>query len=85
MPNTHPARVAAEIAMLDHMLDGKFIMGISPGGLLSDAEIFGNLQANRNEMFLESINAVLQLWASEPPYDIQGKYWNISTAKTLMT
>ena len=43
MPNTHPARVAAEIAMLDHMLDGKFIMGISPGGLLSDAEVFGNL------------------------------------------
>lgn len=85
MPNTHPARVAAEIAMLDHMLDGKFIMGISPGGLLSDAEIFGNLQNNRNEMFLESINAVLKLWTSEPPYDIQGKYWNISTAKTLMT
>ena len=28
MPNTHPARVAAELAMLDHMLDGKFIMGI---------------------------------------------------------
>ena len=84
MPNTHPARVAAEIAMLDHMLDGKFIMGISPGGLLSDAEIFGNLGKNRNEMFLESINAVLQLWNSDPPYNIEGKYWHISTQQTLM-
>ena len=84
MPNTHPARVAAEIAMLDHMLDGKFIMGISPGGLLSDAEVFGNLGKNRNEMFIESINAVLQLWTSEPPYRIEGKYWQISTAQTLM-
>ncbi|MDI9330206.1 MAG: LLM class flavin-dependent oxidoreductase [Alphaproteobacteria bacterium] len=84
MPNTHPARVAAELALLDHMLDGKFIMGISPGGLLSDAEIFGNLGKNRNEMFIESINAVLQLWTTEPPYDIQGKYWQISTTQTLM-
>ena len=37
MPNSHPAAVAASIAMLDHMLDGRLIFGISPGGLLSDA------------------------------------------------
>src|SRR6266851_2985269 len=55
MPNTHPAALAASIAMLDHMLDGRFIFGISPGGLLSDAEVFGNLEADRNAMFLEDI------------------------------
>jgi len=65
MPNTHPATVAATMAMLDHMLDGRLIFGISPGGLLSDAELFGNLDANRNEMFLESINQVLDIWAGE--------------------
>ena len=43
MPNSHPARVAAEIAMLDHMLEGRLNFGISPGGLMSDAEVFGNL------------------------------------------
>jgi alkanesulfonate monooxygenase SsuD/methylene tetrahydromethanopterin reductase-like flavin-dependent oxidoreductase (luciferase family) len=84
MPNTHPAALAASIAMLDHMLDGRFILGISPGGLLSDAELFGNLDANRNEMFLEAINQVLEIWAGEPPYNIQGKYWNITTQKTLI-
>src|SRR6201992_997842 len=84
MPNAHPAAVAASMAMLDHMLDGRLIFGISPGGLLSDAEVFGNLDANRSEMFLEAINQVLQIWASEPPYNISGKYWNISTQKTLM-
>jgi len=41
--------------MLDHMLDGRLIFGISPGGLLSDAEVFGNLEADRNAMFLEAI------------------------------
>src|SRR3954468_3424704 len=34
LPNSHPAAVAAEIAMLDHMLDGRFNFGVSPGGLL---------------------------------------------------
>jgi alkanesulfonate monooxygenase SsuD/methylene tetrahydromethanopterin reductase-like flavin-dependent oxidoreductase (luciferase family) len=84
MPNTHPAAVAASLAMLDHMLDGRLIFGISPGGLLSDAELFGNLDANRNEMFLEAINQVLEIWGSEPPYNIKGKYWNITTQKTLI-
>jgi len=37
MPNSHPASIAASMAMLDHMLDGRLIFGISPGGLLSDA------------------------------------------------
>jgi len=74
----------ANIAMLDHMLDGRLIFGISPGGLLSDAELFGNLDADRNAMFLEAINQVLAVWASDPPYDLGGKYWNISTKRTLM-
>src|SRR6478609_3831837 len=84
LPNSHPVTVASQIAMLDHMLDGRLIFGISPGGLLSDAEIFGNLDNKRNEMFLEAINHVIALWAAEAPYNIEGKYWNISTARTLM-
>jgi alkanesulfonate monooxygenase SsuD/methylene tetrahydromethanopterin reductase-like flavin-dependent oxidoreductase (luciferase family) len=84
MPNTHPGALAASIAMLDHMLDGRLIFGISPGGLLSDAELFGNLDADRNAMFLEAINQVLDIWAGEAPYNLKGKYWNISTQKTLI-
>src|SRR5947209_7376134 len=84
MPNTHPAALAASIAMLDHMLGGRLIFGISPGGLLSDAEVFGNLEADRNAMFLEAINQVLDIWASEPPYNLQGKYWHVSVEKTLI-
>ncbi|GGK35628.1 LLM class flavin-dependent oxidoreductase [Salinarimonas ramus] len=84
LPNTHPAAVAAHVAMLDHLLDGRLIFGISPGGLLSDAEVFGNLDANRNAMFLEAIDQVLAIWAGEPPYDLAGEYWTVSTARTMM-
>ena len=84
MPNSHPAAIAAQAAMLDHLLKGRFIMGISPGGLMSDAEVFGNFGKDRNAMFVESINAVLKIWASEPPYNIEGKFWNISVEKTMI-
>src|ERR1700733_6806215 len=84
MPNAHPAAVAGHIAMLDLLLDGRFIFGISPGGLLSDAEVFGNLGADRGAMFLEGIEMVLAIWAGEAPYNLQGKYWKISTERTLM-
>jgi alkanesulfonate monooxygenase SsuD/methylene tetrahydromethanopterin reductase-like flavin-dependent oxidoreductase (luciferase family) len=84
MPNTHPARVAAEIAMLDHLLDGKFNFGISPGGLPSDAEAFGSLDKNRLEMFVECIDQVLAIWSGEPPYNITGKYWNVTTERTMI-
>ena len=47
MPNSHPAAIAGQIAMLDHMLDGRLNFGISPGGLASDAEVFGNLDKDR--------------------------------------
>lgn len=84
MPNSHPAAVAGQIAMLDHMLDGRLNFGISPGGLLSDAEAFGNLDADRNAMLVEGIDAVLKIWAGEPPYNIAGRFWTISTERTMM-
>ncbi|MEZ5931615.1 MAG: LLM class flavin-dependent oxidoreductase [Alphaproteobacteria bacterium] len=84
MPNNHPAAVASQIAMLDHMLDGRLNFGISPGGLMSDAECFGNFENNRNEMLIEAINTVLEIWESEAPYNIEGKYWSISTERTMI-
>jgi alkanesulfonate monooxygenase SsuD/methylene tetrahydromethanopterin reductase-like flavin-dependent oxidoreductase (luciferase family) len=84
MPNTHPTAVAAQVAMLDHMLDGRFNFGISPGGLLSDAEAFGNLDADRNAMFREAIDFVIKIWSSEAPYALDGKYWTVSTARTMI-
>ncbi len=84
LPNSHPAALAAQVAMLDHLLKGRFIMGISPGGLMSDAEVFGNFGRDRNAMFVECINTILKIWQGEPPYNIEGQFWNISVAKTMI-
>jgi alkanesulfonate monooxygenase SsuD/methylene tetrahydromethanopterin reductase-like flavin-dependent oxidoreductase (luciferase family) len=84
LPNNHPAAVAAHAAMLDHMLEGRFLFGIGPGGLRSDQEVLGNLDQDRNAMFVEAIDQILALWSGEPPYNLKGKYWNISTERTLI-
>src|SRR3954451_6747528 len=78
MPNSHPAAIAAQVAMLDHLLKGRFIMGISPGGLMSDAEAFGNYKKDRNAIFLESINMVLDIWAGGSPYNLKGAHFEVS-------
>ncbi|MGI9366339.1 MAG: LLM class flavin-dependent oxidoreductase [Rhizobiaceae bacterium] len=84
LPNSHPARVAGEVAMLDHMLEGRLNFGISPGGLMSDAEVFGNLDKDRNAMFVECIDMVLKIWENEAPYDLEGEFFNVSTRRTMM-
>ncbi len=84
LPNHHPAMVAAEVAMVDHMAEGRFLFGISPGGLISDAEVFGNLDNDRTAMFVESINHVLDIWKGEAPYSLKGKFWNVTTERTLI-
>lgn len=84
VPNSHPAAIAAQAAMMDHMLKGRFIMGISPGGLMSDAEVFGNFGKDRNAMFVEGINMVLKIWESEPPYNLEGEYFKVSVGQTMI-
>ena len=70
LPNSHPAAVAAQVAMMDHMCDGRFIFGISPGGLRSDAEVFGTLDNDRKAMAREAIEQVLAIWAGTAPYEL---------------
>jgi len=82
MPNSHPAAIAAQVAMLDHLLKGRFIFGISPGGLMSDAEVFGNFKKDRNAIFLESINMVLDIWEKDAPYNLAGQFFSVSTENT---
>jgi alkanesulfonate monooxygenase SsuD/methylene tetrahydromethanopterin reductase-like flavin-dependent oxidoreductase (luciferase family) len=84
LPNSHPAQIASHVAMIDHLLEGRFVMGIGPGGLRSDWEVFGNLEADRNAMFVEAIDQILAIWEGDAPYDLKGRFWNISTQKTLL-
>ena len=66
----HPVLIAQQAAMFDHMSEGRFIFGVSPGALTSDAEALGILEQDRNKMFAEAIDVILAIWERDPPYDI---------------
>ena len=81
----HPVLVAANSAMFDHLAGGRFILGISPGALTSDAEALGILSEDRNKMFAEAIDVITAIWESEPPYDIDlpDNRFKVTTASTI--
>lgn len=80
----HPVLTAVQAAMFDHLAQGRFIFGISPGALTSDAEALGMLDEDRNKIFAEAIDVILAIWERDPPYDIDfpDNRFKVSTAKT---
>jgi alkanesulfonate monooxygenase SsuD/methylene tetrahydromethanopterin reductase-like flavin-dependent oxidoreductase (luciferase family) len=84
LPQVHPGLVAAHAAMFDQLSGGRFIMGIGPGGLVSDIEMFDVGQAElRPQMVQESIEIVLKLWAQDPPYEINGRFWKFALKEAV--
>ena len=84
LPQSHPAAVAAQAAMFDHLAGGRFILGVGPGGLVSDMELFALPAPElRPLMVLEAVDAVLKLWSGAPPYEIDGRFWKISLKQNL--
>ncbi|AQT82379.1 hypothetical protein B1R94_28750 [Mycolicibacterium litorale] len=79
---SHPLVIASNAAWVDHLLKGRFIFGVGAGITATDAEALEVLNHDRRAMFDEAISHVLALWAGDPPYNLSGEYWNISTEKT---
>jgi alkanesulfonate monooxygenase SsuD/methylene tetrahydromethanopterin reductase-like flavin-dependent oxidoreductase (luciferase family) len=78
LPSHDPVKVAAEVAQFDHMSRGRFMLGIGPGGLLSDFELFGNADRGvRARKTMEAIGMIERIWAQDPPYDLHGEFWAV--------
>src|SRR5207253_9724367 len=86
LSQSHPVVIAAQAAMFDHLAKGRFIFGISPGALSSDAEALGILAEDRNRMFAEAIDVILAIWERDAPYgiDLPGNRYKVTTEKTFV-
>lgn len=86
LSHTHPTLIASHAAMFDHLAQGRFIFGISPGALQSDAEALGMFGEDRNKLFAESIDVILAIWERSAPYDIDfpDNRFKVSTARTAV-
>ena len=81
----HPTLIAAQAAMFDHLAEGRFIFGISPGALPSDFEALGMLDLDRNKLFGEVIDVILEIWKRDPPYeiDLPDNRFKVTTKQTF--
>lgn len=84
LPHHNPVVVAAEAALFDQLSGGRLMLGVGPGGLASDGELFGHEDMTaRYRIAMESLDVILDLWRQPAPLDIQGEHWNFSLKKQL--
>lgn len=83
LPQHHPARAASQIAFLDHLSKGRINVAFGPGSAMCDLELFGMDIKQASAMVNEAMDIILELWSSEPPYQIEGKYWQFGIEKNV--
>lgn len=76
---SHPLRLAVELAQLDHMARGRLMFGFGGGGTPTDFALYGvDPRANQHQdMAREALEIILDCWKPGGPDDYDGKYWTI--------
>jgi alkanesulfonate monooxygenase SsuD/methylene tetrahydromethanopterin reductase-like flavin-dependent oxidoreductase (luciferase family) len=73
----HPIRVAEQVAMLDHLSNGRFVLGLGRGYQQREFQGFGIPQAESTARFREAIVIIEGLLANEA-FTHEGKFWQVS-------
>lgn len=65
LPYHHPLLVADRIVQLDHMSQGRAMLGVGPGALISDADMMGIEPATQRRRMGEALEVILRLLDGE--------------------
>ena len=82
LANYHPAMAAAQVAMVDHLVQGRLVLGFGPG-VRADAEAIGDTGSDRNRKAQEAIEQMLRIWSEEPPYRIDGEFYSVHSGRSF--
>lgn len=74
----HPAYLATRLAFLDHLSNGRLNLCFGPSGTITDYELYGLEPKHGGSMTGEAIDVILKLWASDPPYEHDGRFWQFT-------
>ncbi|MGW9019456.1 LLM class flavin-dependent oxidoreductase, partial [Priestia megaterium] len=83
LPYHHPVELAHRVAYLDHLAQGRLMLGIGAGGTQTDWELFnvdGKSGENR-KMMMESLELMQRLWSDEGSFEFRGKYFSANQPK----
>jgi len=86
LPYHHPVELAHRIAFLDHLAQGRLMLGIGAGGHQGDYMAFGVdwTTDQHRKMMVEAIDIMQGIWKAEGEFKYEGKYWNVHIPPTMV-
>lgn len=80
LPFHHPAELAHRVAYLDHIAQGRLMLGIGASGLPTDWTLFNvdGAAGEHRDMTRESMEIMLKIWEDEGPFKYEGKHWTVA-------
>ena len=80
LPYHHPYMVANRMVLLDHLTRGRVMLGVGPGALASDANMFCIDPERQREMMDESLGAIMQLLDGSEPVTMETDWFKMKDA-----
>ena len=80
LPYHHPYMVSSRMVFLDHLTNGRVILGVGPGALTSDAVMLGIDPARQREMMDESLNIIMRLFTETEPITYKSDWFEMNEA-----
>ena len=80
LPLLNPVDVAEQVATLDHICEGRFILGLGLGYRPEECEAFGTRMSQRGARSTEALALMQRLW-TEDEVTHHGRYYRVSNAR----
>jgi limonene 1,2-monooxygenase len=77
----NPLWVAERAVQLDHMTRGRFMLGLGPGALPSDAEMIGLDMPQTRELLEDAVDVIVRLMRSDDPLSFENGRWSLRDAR----
>jgi len=80
LPLLNPVDVAEQVATLDHICEGRLILGLGLGYRPEECEAFGTSMSQRGGRASEALELMIRLWTEEEVTH-HGRYFHVSGAR----
>jgi limonene 1,2-monooxygenase len=77
LPYHHPLLVADRMAFLDHLTEGRLMMGVGPGSIPGDSHMMRLDYGRAREKMVESLDAIIALLTSDEPVNRDSDWFGI--------
>jgi alkanesulfonate monooxygenase SsuD/methylene tetrahydromethanopterin reductase-like flavin-dependent oxidoreductase (luciferase family) len=86
LPYHHPAELACRVAYMDHLAEGRYMLGIGASGLPSDWQLFcvDGMKGVNRDMTREALEIMLKIWASDGGLEYKGKFWSVNVPGPML-